>query len=414
MSVTDAARLVGLSVRQARRVCRSFEAIGSAGLAHGNARRPPSNRIADATRALIVEQARTTYVGFNDHHLTEMLNAHHALGVSRASVQRILRSAGLASPRKRRGRKHRMRRERRGRAGELLLWDGSTHDWLEGRGPLMCLIGAIDDATGALMPGAHFVPNECAVGYLRVLLATINAHGAPLAIYMDRHGIFRRTDDHWTHAEQLAGEQDLTQVGCAMRELGIEPIFALSPQAKGRVERLWGTLQDRLVSEMRLANIATLEAANTFIASYVVRFNGRFAQKAAQKDSAFRPLKKMNLAYAAEEICAFRIERKVRNDNTVQTEGCVIEIPAHPSRATFAGATVQLRQLLDGTWRVFAHDVRIAELTKSAPSKSPPRNKKVVKIKPAKEPKKIKLTFKQTQQRLAKEQAQNRTESLSY
>jgi len=307
-----------------------------------------------------------------------------------------------------------MRRERRAPAGELLLWDGSTHDWLEGRGRAMCLIGAIDDATGALMPGAHFVPNECSVGYLRVLLATVRAHGAPLAIYMDRHGIFRRTDGHWSLAEQLAGEQELTQVGLAMRDLGIEPIFALSPQAKGRVERLWGTLQDRLVSEMRLAKITTLEAANAFMASYIVRFNKRFAQKSRQAEAAFRPLKEMGLAYGLEEICAFRLERKVRNDNTVQAEGIVIDIPPHPSRATFAGAMVQLRQLLDGTWRVFANDIPIAELTGQTPSKSPQQSKKAMKAGSAASPKKKKLTFKQTQQRLAKERAQDRTESLAY
>lgn len=413
LTMGDAARLLGLSRRQTRRVCRRFEAYGAVGLAHGNHGMRAANRIDDASRAHVIAAARGDYVSFNDHHLTEMLVEAKVVTMSRRSVQRILRDAGIASPRKRRGRKHHMRRARRSQMGALLLWDGSTHDWLEGRGPPMCLIGAIDDATGALMPGAHFVPSECAAGYLRVLLATVRAHGGPLAIYMDRHGIFRRTDDHWTPAEQLAGEQDLTQVGSAMRELGIEPIFALSPQAKGRVERLWGTLQDRLVSEMRLANIATLDAANAFIASYRVRFNKRFAKDAAQAESAFRPLEQMNLAYTVEDVCAFRLERKVRNDNTVQAEGCVIDIPSHPSRATFAGATVQLRQLLDGTWRVYAHDVRIAELTSDAPSKSPPKRKRAVKVRLAAEPKKKKLTFKQTQQRLAQERTKDRTDSLA-
>ncbi|MBC7793575.1 MAG: hypothetical protein H7Z43_07690 [Clostridia bacterium] len=132
---------------------------------------------------------------------------------------------------------------------------------------------------------------------------------------------------------------------------------------------------------------------------------------AADADSAFRPL---DSAYAIEEICAFRLERKVRNDNTIQVEGCVIAIAPHPTRATFAGAIVQVRPLLDGTWRVFAKDVRIAELTSEPPSKSPPKRKKAVTIQPAKVPKKIKRTFKQIQARLAKERAQPRTESLAY
>ncbi|MBC7793574.1 MAG: ISNCY family transposase [Clostridia bacterium] len=251
----EAAALLGLSVRQTRRLCRRHEADAVGGLQHGNTGRAPANRLGASVRESVIAAARGDYAGFNDHHLSEMLSEANIARASRRSVQRILRSAGIASPRKRRSRKHRERRARRAQAGLLLLWDGSTHDWLEGRGPRMCLIGAIDDATGQLMPGAHFVTNECTSGYLRVLLETARTHGIPVAIYMDRHGIFRRTDDHWTHAEQLAGEQDLTQVGSAMRELGIEPIFALSPQAKGRVERLWGTLQDRLVAKCALRKL---------------------------------------------------------------------------------------------------------------------------------------------------------------
>src|SRR2546428_14013768 len=135
----------------------------------------------------------------------------------------------------------------------MLLWDGSRHDWLEGRGPWLCLIAAMDDATGELLPGGHFVDQECAAGYFRVLRAVVTAHGVPWSIYMDQHGALQRNDDHWTAAEELRGKQDPTQVGQALEALAIAAIYALSPQAKGRVERLWGTLQDRLVSELRLA-----------------------------------------------------------------------------------------------------------------------------------------------------------------
>src|SRR5207247_3424353 len=124
-------------------------------------------------------------------------------------------------------------------------WDGSLHDWLEGRGPMLCLMAAMDDATGELLPGAHFVERECAAGYLRVLLAVTREKGLAWSIYMDRHSSLKRNDEHWTLEEELRGEQERTQVGRALDELGIEPIYALSPEAKGRIERLWGTLQDR-------------------------------------------------------------------------------------------------------------------------------------------------------------------------
>ena len=145
----------------------------------------------------------------------------------------------------------------------MLLWDGSRHDWLEGRGPYLCLVGAIDDATGALLPGAHFVDQECSAAYLRVLLAIVREHGAPWSAYMDQHSALKRNDPHWTHAEELRGEQDPTQVGRALKALEVEAIYALSPQAKGRVERLWGTLQDRLASPdgriIRYKEVATTE-----------------------------------------------------------------------------------------------------------------------------------------------------------
>ena len=205
LTVGEAARVLGLSVRQVRRIRRRVAEGGRAGLQHGNRGRVPVNK---------------------------------------------LRAAGVGAVRGRRPPKHRRRRDRKAQAGLMLLWDGSRHDWLEGRGPWLCLVAAIDDATGELLPGAHFVEQECAAGYLRVLRDVVATHGVPWSIYMDQHGALKRNDDHWTLAEELRGAQDPTQVGQALQALGIEAIYALSPQAKGRVERLWGTLQDRLVSEL--------------------------------------------------------------------------------------------------------------------------------------------------------------------
>jgi hypothetical protein len=159
----------------------------------------------------------------------------------------------------------------------MVLTDASRHDWLEGRGPHLTLIGFQDDATGQIL-SAHFqLEPENTVGYLRALDVMIATHGIPLSLYRDRHSIFQRNDSHWTLAEQLAGKQAPTQLGRALDELGIEQIPAYSPQAKGRIERAWRTFQDRLVSELRLANVKTLEQANAVLARFCAQFNQRFA-----------------------------------------------------------------------------------------------------------------------------------------
>jgi hypothetical protein len=240
----------------------------------------------------------------------------------------------------------------------MLLWDGSRHDWLEGRGPWLCLVGAIDDATGELLPGAHFVAHECAAAYLGVLAAIVTERGIPWSIYMDQHGALKRNDDHWTLAEEQRGRQDPTQVGWALEALGIEAIYALSPQAKGRVERLWGTLQDRLVSELRLANAATVAEANTVLARYRLDHNARFAIPAQDQQPAWRP-RRASLDLA--RVCSFRYEATVLKDNTVRLGGTIVlDIPPGPRGRSYADRRVDVRQLLDGSWRVYARDRLIA------------------------------------------------------
>src|SRR5881628_2646779 len=251
LTLQEAARVLRLSVRQVRRIRRAVERAGRAGLRHGNAGQVPVNKLRAAVRNRILRLRRTKYRDFNDAHFTEKLAEEQPpLRISVRTVRRVLRAGGVPAVRRRRPPKHRRRRDRKAQAGLMLLGDGSRHDWLEGRGPWLCLVAAIDEATGELLPGAHFVEQECAAGYLRVLRDVVATHGVPWSIYLDQHGALKRNDDHWTLAEELRGAQDPTQVGQALQALGIEAIYALSPQAKGRVERLWGTLQDRLVSEL--------------------------------------------------------------------------------------------------------------------------------------------------------------------
>jgi transposase len=357
LSGTEAAKVLGLSVRQVRRLRRAVEKRGRAGVVHGNTGRSPGHRVAGRIRKRVVELRRGKYAGFNDQHFTEKLCEVEGVKISRPSVRRILRAAGIGPPRKRRAPKHRRRRDRKAQAGLMILWDGSRHAWLEERGPMLCLMGAIDDATGELLPGAHFVEQECAAGYLTVLKAIVEEKGLPWSAYMDQHGSLKRNDDHWTLEEQLRGAQEPTQVGRALEALEIEVIYALSPQAKGRVERLWSTLQDRLVSELRLAGAHTLKQANSVLVTYRPEHNRRFAIAPADAVPAWRPVRR---ATDLERLCSFTYEATVLNDNTVRLAGLVIDIPPGPRKRSYAGARVELRQLLDGSWRVYRGEALIA------------------------------------------------------
>lgn len=349
-TVSEGAQALGLSRRQVQRLRKKIRLLGPKGVLHGNAGRAPKHKTADLVRQRVVQLWREKYAGFNDQHFTEKLVEAEGLHVSRQTVRRLLRSAGIGSPRKRRPVKHRRRRDRRPQAGQMILWDGSHHDWLEGRGPRLCLMGAIDDATGELLPGAHFVEQECSAGYLRVLRDILAVKGVPLSAYMDRHGTLKRNDRNWTREEQLAGRQEPTHVRRALDDLGVQVLYALSPQAKGRVERLWGTLQDRLVSELRLAGARSAIHANRVLHQYRLRHNARFAVPAEQSNPAWRPLPR---GLSADELSAFQYVRVVLNNNTVRVGTKTIDIRKHPGRATFAKATVLVRHLLVGGFRVY-------------------------------------------------------------
>jgi hypothetical protein len=281
----------------------------------------------------VVRLYREKYQRFNDQHFTEKLAAMEKLVIGRATVQRILRGAGIAAARRHRPPRHRRRRDRKAQAGLMILWDGSRHDWLEGRGPLLCLVGAIDDATSEFLPGAHFVDQECAVAYFRVLEAIIAEKGLPWSSYGDRHSVFRRSDDHWTLEEELRGKQDPTQLGRVLEQLGIERIDALSPQAKGRVERLWCTAQDRLCSELRLANVCSVEDANRVLRRYRLEHNRRFAVKPKLAQPAWRPRPP---ASTLERALSFRYQATVLNDNTVRLQGMVLDIPPGPRARSYS------------------------------------------------------------------------------
>jgi len=357
-SVGRGAKLLGISARQMKRLRRKMKERGVEGLLHGNRGKPPWNKTASEKIKKVIQWARGQYQGLNDTHFTEKLNEKEKIRLSRATVRAILRQAGIGAVRKRGVKRHYKRRERKAQEGALLLWDGSPHRWFGDEGGQWSLMAVIDDATGALLCGV-FALEEDAQSYLICLRQILLEKGIPLAIYMDRHGIFRRNDEHWSLQEQLAGEQTPTQVGQALGALGIEPIFALSPQAKGRVERLFNTLQDRLVQELRLAGMNTAEEATRFVnGPFKADFNARFAKPARESQGAWRPLPK---GLDVDRICSFRYEATVGNDNAVRLGGMILDIPAGPRRRGYAKARVEVRQLLDGRWRVYYKDELLLE-----------------------------------------------------
>src|SRR3974377_2434786 len=275
---TQAAEALGLTHRQVRRLRVRLRREGPEGLVHGNRGRPAPNQLPEPLSRQIVALARGQYAGLNDHHLTEKLTAVEGLVVSRATVQRVLRAAGVVSPRPRRPPRHRPRRPRRAQAGLLLQLDGSPFAWFGPSQPACSLLAAIDDATGTVLAGT-FRTQEDAAGYLRLLHTLGRTVGLPAAVYTDAHGIFVRNDAHWTLAEQLQGVQDPPQVGRALRPPRIPHIVADSPQAKGRIERLWNTLQDRLVVELALAGTTTPTVGDAFLATpFLPAFNAQFAE----------------------------------------------------------------------------------------------------------------------------------------
>ena len=342
LTMTEAADLVGLSERQLWRLRVAFERDGPAGLVHRNRGRSSGRRLDAALRDRVIELRRTTYDEVNDTHLAELLAEREGIEISRPSLQRILRAAGLASPRRRRPPRHRSRRERMAAAGLLLQLDGSRHAWLEERGPQLTLVGAIDDATG-MVPAATFRDQEDAAAYLEILRATIVGHGLPGALYHDRHSAFAPTSPG---PAEPGAPAELSQVGRALIELGIGSIVARSPQAKGRIERLWGTFQDRLVVELRLAGVVDRAGANELLVTFLPRFNARFAVPAADPMPAWRPVP---TDVRLDRVLVFKYRCKVARDHTIRLDGRVLQLPPGRGGRGYAGRLVEVHLRLDGS-----------------------------------------------------------------
>ncbi|GAC1614152.1 MAG: ISNCY family transposase [Gemmatimonadaceae bacterium] len=364
VSVAAAATCLQLSERQTKRLLAAFRRGGVAALAHGNRGRQPMHTLPMAVRQQVIALAMGKYSGFNQVHLTERLGDGEGITLSRSSVRRILREAGIGSPRKRRAPTHRSRRARYPQAGMLVQIDASPHDWLEGRGPQLTLFAAIDDATGEVL-ALLFRAEEDAQGYFLLVRMIVEQYGRPLALYHDRHGIFRVNAPE-TVAEQLTGTREPTQFGRLLDDLAITSIPARSPQAKGRVERLFGTLQDRLVSVLRLAGATNAVEATACLRDFLADFNDRFTVPAAEEGDCYRA---MESGIDLDTLFCFKYQRTVGMDNTVRFGGDRLQLLPGPRRRSWARANVEVQERLDGALVVCYHGECL--VTTPAPLEAP-------------------------------------------
>jgi transposase len=369
LTLAVAAPALGVSYRQAKRLKARVAVVGLAGVLHRNRGRAPHNRCEEGQRARVLELSKERYFDFNDTHFAEMLGEQEGIVLSRETVRAWRRGAGVPPKYKHKPPKHRKRRPRKEAEGLMMLWDGSPHHWFGKDYPACCLMAAIDDATGKVL-GAFFCPAETSWAYLKLLEQVVVHWGVPASVYQDRHGTLKRNDSHWSLSEELEGKQRPTQVGAALEALAITPIFALSPQAKGRIERLFGTLQDRLAASLRLAGITQIAPANEFLPDFLQAHNDRFAKAPAQAEPVWGKVPKQA---ARERILSLCYPAKVSSDNAVRLHGMILDIPPGPNKRSYAKLPVEVRQLLDGRWRVYYRDrviaqapaTNIAELTRT-------------------------------------------------
>jgi transposase len=345
----EAGELLGVSERTFRRWCRRYEDDGATGLLDRRLGRPSPKRVPVDDEKEIERLYRTRYRGFTARHFHEHLVRDHLFRWSYTWTKLLLQSKGLLERAPRRG-AHRRKRPRRPLPGMMLHQDGSRHAWLTGQAA-MDLIVTMDDATNEIY-SALLVEEEGTASTFCALLEVFGAHGLPLCLYTDR-------GSHYFHTPQAGGPVDRenpTQVGRALAHLGVEHIAAYSPEARGRSERMFRTLQDRLVKELALASISTVEAANSFIGDvYLPVHNARFAVKAEQDGSAFVAIPGVDL----NEILCMQEERQVGNDNTVTFQRLRLQIPPSLLRPHFVKARVKVRHYPDGTYAIFHGPRRI-------------------------------------------------------
>lgn len=356
MTNKEGAAALGISGRQIIRLKKTYLEKGAEGITHQNRNRKPVHALTEGVKERVVELYTTMYHGSNNCHYAELLEEHEGLKLSSSSIRRILLEKGIKQAKQRRRGKAHQPRKRKSQAGMLWQIDATPYAWLEDRSPAFALHAAIDDATGIVV-GAIFRKTECREGYSIAMQQGIKKYGLPLGLYSDRHTIFRSPKEKLTVEQELAGEtRPLSHFGKAMADLHIEHIKAITPQAKGRIERLWVTFQDRLVIELRLLGVKTMEEANTVLPKLLEKHNRKFAVKPTKSESAYveiHPQLRMNHIFTIREF------RKLGHGNTLSYGGKVYTL-AKPTRHRFlAKMTVEVRETLSGEVLLWHQDEAI-------------------------------------------------------
>lgn len=361
----QAAAELGVSERQVRRVLRSLKKRGDRAVIHALRGQPSNRKIAEKTREQAIRiLSQEEYRDFGPTLAAEYLAKKHKLAVSRETLRGWMLAAQLWRAKPKRVEKVHTWRSRRSRCGELVQWDSSVHDWLEGRGPKLYLISLLDDATSRLL--ARFVEHDSTEENMRVLQRYLEQNGRPLSFYTDKASLFANLPK--TRRGELAGKDapplPPTQIGRALQELGIEWIAAHSPQAKGRIERGFGTAQDRLVKGLRVAEAKALEEANAYLESeFLPWWNQTLTVRPASSDDAHRPLgQEHDLAAGLSHVES----RQVANDYTLRFENKLYQIQRADIRTGLRGGTVRVEKRLDGTLAVRFRD-RYLCITECAP-----------------------------------------------
>ena len=307
ITVKETAEALGLSRRQVQRLKKEVREYGAAALIHKNSLKPPCNALTRQHKDRILEIRKLDiFRDCNFAHFRDLLEEHYDIRISYATLHKLMTNEGIVSPKKRRRIKPHRRRKRLPQAGLMLQLDGTPFAWFKGRKTMYCLHGAIDDATGQIT-ALYMCKNECLYGYFQMFQRTIKNYGIPISVYADRHTIFRSPNRDKAELDSTINVAD-TQFGMAMKDLCVQIIPARSPQAKGRIERLWGTLQSRLPVEFALRNITNMAQANDFLETYIYEFNSQFAVEPKLRQSVFRkPDPAINLDY----VFAIRQQRTI-------------------------------------------------------------------------------------------------------
>jgi transposase len=370
LSTADTAQLLRVSHRQVQRLRRRLLAQGVSAVVHGNQGRAPVNRTDPALIASLHTLCGPTgkYHDFNISHLCDLLARHEQIKLARSTLSRLLHGHGLRSKVRSRPEVKRLRRERKSAEGMMLQIDATPFDWLESRAPRMALAAAIDDATGKIIYGS-FRPTEDQAGYLVMLRSIATSYGLPHLLYHDRHTILRSPKEP-SLEDELAGRPPMSQFQRVVASLGITSIAALSPQAKGRIERLWRTLQDRLTKELRLALISTLEEANRFLPAFIESYNHRFGHQPREADSAWQRLpEEIDIDYYF-STCE---QRQVRRDHTITWLGQVLQLVPEKNEPSLVMKKVQVHITPEGSLSIYdgARRVKHREVGTSVPQPTP-------------------------------------------